>query len=203
MFPISPQEFRRSVAQEAIFEGNSNPVNVIGPAGSFPINSTSIISGRYTGGTTGVASVYANDTSAANSRVRNWNTVLSVDGAQIGKYAGEARWWNGYIGELVVYNRNVSSVEFHRINSYLALKYGVTLDQSPATDYVATDWDGIAGTKMWTAADNSIYNKNIAGIGRDDKTALYQKQSRSANDTLVTIAAGMWWLQIIYQTQLP
>ncbi len=182
--------FRRSVTQEAVFEGNSNPVNVIGPAGSFPINGTTIIGGRYTGGATGVASVYANDTSAGNTGVRNWNTVLSVDGAHIGKYAGESRWWNGYIGELILYNRNISSVEFHRISSYLALKYGVTLDQSPATDYVATNWDGSAGTKMWTAADNGIYNKNIAGIGRDDKTALYQKQSRSASDTLITVAAG-------------
>jgi hypothetical protein len=46
-------------------------------------------------------------------------------------------------------------------------------------DYIATD----GTTSHWTAADNTGYLNNIAGIGRDDKTALYQKQSRSVNTT--------------------
>lgn len=99
-------------------------------------------------------------------------------------------YWNGDIAESVVYNRVLAANERSHVESYLALKYGITLNQATPTDYVATDWDGATGTKMWTASKNGIYNKNIAGIGRDDKTALLQKQSRSVSDTLITMAAG-------------
>jgi hypothetical protein len=101
-----------------------------------------------------------------------------------------AYYWNGDITETVVYNRVLSADERKHVESYLALKYGITLSQTTPADYVATDWDGTTGTKMWTAAKNGIYNKNIAGIGRDDKTTLFQKQSRSVSDTLITVAAG-------------
>ncbi|MBK7872689.1 MAG: hypothetical protein IPJ74_19435 [Saprospiraceae bacterium] len=93
----------------------------------------------------------------------------------------------GVMSEVVVYNRALSNDEVRRVNSYLALKYGVTLDQTTPTDYLASD--GV--TKMWTAADNSGYGSDIAGIGRDDCTQLNQKQSKSANsDALISMALG-------------
>ena len=82
---------------------------------------------------------------------------------------GPTLFWNGDIAETIVYNRVLTANEQKHVESYLALKYGITLNQTIATDYVATDWDGVTGTKMWTASKNGSYNKNIAGIGRDDR----------------------------------
>lgn len=178
--------FRRSTAADAIFEGNSIASNITGPANSFPLNKTTLISGRYTGGATGTASVYANGLTALTSGVRNWATTLGPEGAQIGKYVGEFRYWNGNIGEVIVYNRNVADDEFQRISSYLALKYGLTLNQATATDYIASD----AATYMWKASDNTGYNRRITGIGRDDCTELYQKQSLSVDTGIVAMAIG-------------
>lgn len=133
--------------------------------------------GFYINGASNGSNTAAFSFTTANMRIGNRAT--SADAA-----------FDGPISEVIAYNRALNSTELQRVHSYLALKYGITVDQTTATDYVATDWDGTTGTKMWTAAKNGIYNKNIAGIGRDDKTTLYQKQSRSANDTLITIAAG-------------
>ncbi|MDX1943590.1 MAG: LamG-like jellyroll fold domain-containing protein [Saprospiraceae bacterium] len=97
----------------------------------------------------------------------------------------------GIITEAVVYNRVITTVEKQRIYSYLALKYGITLDQSVATDYVASNWDGTTGTKMWDATMNATYKFNIAGIGRDSCTNLLQKQSKSVNTgEFLTVALG-------------
>ena len=168
--------FRRSVAEEAVFEGHTNTYNVIGPAASFPVNRITLFSGRYTGGASGTATLYTNGTNQIASGTKNWNTVISAEGAQVGKYVGEARQWNGRIGELIVYNRNVTDAEFLRINTYLAVKYGITLDQTSPTNYVNTN-DGV----VWDAALNAGYHNNIAGIGRDNAEDLDQKQSRSIN----------------------
>ncbi|MFD2506411.1 L-type lectin-domain containing protein [Paenibacillus septentrionalis] len=98
---------------------------------------------------------------------------------------------NGHFPELIVFDDNKvwTQNERNQINSYLALKYGVTLkaDGGSATDYLASD----GTTKMWTAEDNAGYGYRITGIGRDDSSALNQKQSKSADvDALVTIALG-------------
>jgi len=65
-----------------------------------------------------------------------------------------------------------AGADLMKIQSYLAIKYGITL----STDYMATD-----GTVVWNAAANSAYNKWIVGIGRDDETGLFQKQSISVD----------------------
>ena len=69
------------------------------------------------------------------------------------------------------------------VDRYLALKYGITLIQP--TSYVNS-----SGTTIWDATTNGTYHNNIAGIGRDDGSALNQKQSRSVNSGLVTIGLG-------------
>ncbi len=92
--------------------------------------------------------------------------------------------WQGLVYEGIIYNRKLSALENQRVNSYLALKYGVTLRpvDSDATiiegDYLATN----GTTKVWDYTANRTYHNNVAGIGRDDAGALNQKQSRSVND---------------------
>ncbi|MFC3770649.1 S-layer homology domain-containing protein [Paenibacillus sp. GCM10012303] len=98
--------------------------------------------------------------------------------------------YKGDIAEVVLYPASNAPVDKLKVESYLALKYGLTLNHG-GSDYAASNYDGTAGTKMWTAADNTGYGKRITGIGRDDGSELQQKQSKSQEaGALVTIALG-------------
>ncbi|HEY1167145.1 MAG TPA: right-handed parallel beta-helix repeat-containing protein, partial [Chitinophaga sp.] len=118
----------------------------------------------------------------------NTNAVsfLSPAGAKDYIGAGHNAPFNGDISEVILYSRKLSDPERQRVNSYLALKYGLTLGIGTPVDYLASD----GTTKMWDAAANSSYAQHITGIGRDDNGLLYQKQSISADTGLVTIALG-------------
>ncbi len=95
--------------------------------------------------------------------------------------------FNGSIPEYIVFQQPLSSIERARVYSYTAIKYGVTLDQTTATNYLASD----GTTILWNGTSNAAYNKNIAAIGRDDLSALYQKQSQSQNTgSQVVMALG-------------
>lgn len=94
--------------------------------------------------------------------------------------------FTGFIGELIVYEGALTATEAQRVESYLAIKYGITIDQTSATNYLAAD----AGT-IWDATTNVAHNNDIAGVGRDDASCLSQKQSKSENsDAIVTIGLG-------------
>jgi len=98
---------------------------------------------------------------------------------------------SGFIGELIVFdeNRLLSEEELLRINSYLALKYGVTLkdESGNPTDYIASD----GNTKIWTKASNEGFGNRITAIGRDDNSGLLQKQSKAqTTGANVSIALG-------------
>ena len=107
------------------------------------------------------------------------------------KTTGQAgRFFDGRIAEIVVYDEDLDAISANtrnKIESYLALKYGVTLDQAIPQDYLASD----GTTTPWNATEGGVYNKDIAGIGRDDVGSLNQKQSRSVNDdAFVAIGHG-------------
>ena len=95
---------------------------------------------------------------------------------------------NGKISEFIVYDNYLAAADRNKVESYLALKYGITLYQTTnPTDYTASD-----GTKMWdsSAANASTYNNDIFGIGRDDDSGLGQVKSKSINsDALITLEA--------------
>jgi len=83
--------------------------------------------------------------------------------------------------EITLYNRQLTAIENQKLESYLALKYGVSiLDQS--MNYVNS-----LGTTYWTMSMNTGYNNHIMGIGRDDLGQLHQRQARSANTSILTI----------------
>ena len=124
--------------------------------------------------------------SVGSSYVTPWNTVLSGTG-YIGSEGGLSQFWSGKIGELIQYNNVLSADDLNRVNTYLAIKYGITLNQTSAQNYTASD----GTTIYWSGTTNSTYKYNIAGIARDDNSALNQKQSKSVNLGLqVTIGNG-------------
>jgi hypothetical protein len=98
-------------------------------------------------------------------------------------------YYDGKISEVISYSLKNTLAEATRINSYLAIKYGITLNQSTGgQDYIASD--GVS--EMWDKdiPDASVYDNNIAGIGRDDASGLYQTRSRNqepVNDDINSI----------------
>ncbi|MFM7672408.1 MAG: gliding motility-associated C-terminal domain-containing protein [Bacteroidota bacterium] len=94
------------------------------------------------------------------------------------------------LAEVIIYSNTLTTPEINKIESYLAVKYGFTLNQLVANNnnYTATN-----GTTTWDRALHSGYSNNITGIGRDDATALSQKQSKSINPTaLITLFNGSY-----------
>jgi hypothetical protein len=84
------------------------------------------------------------------------------------------RFFNGKVAEITGYSSDLSANEKNRIETYLAIKYGLTL----AHNYVA-DVDGLT-----TIFDISGYGNDVAGIGQDDSNQdLNQLSSRSVNSS--------------------
>lgn len=97
-----------------------------------------------------------------------------------GAYSGESS--DARIGEMIIYNSALSAADVNKVESYLAVKYGITLTH----DYVSSD-----GTNIWSIAGNAGYNSDITGIGRDDLSSLIQPRSSTINSTSdITIDNG-------------
>ena len=117
------------------------------------------------------------------------DTSDAADYAQVNNtryWLGRSQYWNGSfdgrIAEVITYSARKSDAsltdERNRIQSYLAIKYGITLGvNGTSQDYVDS-----AGNAIWDQSANTGYNFDIAGIGRDDNSQLNQKQSSSVNN---------------------
>ncbi|MBU2938824.1 choice-of-anchor D domain-containing protein [Lacinutrix sp. C3R15] len=123
----------------------------------------------------------------ANDIEYNQNDIPSFVNVEDSRYwIGRSKGWeattNARIAEIITFSsRKVDTdltQERNRIQSYLGIKYGITLGVNGTTqDYVDSD-----GTLIWDQSENVGFNYDIAGIGRDDASDLNQKQSRSVNN---------------------
>jgi hypothetical protein len=116
--------------------------------------------------------------------LNTFGSSLTANGVRIdigaGNFPGESS--DARIGEMIVYNLPLTSTEVNKVESYLGIKYGITLTH----DYVASD-----ATILWNIAGNSGYNNDITGIGRDDMSLLSQVKSTTINSPNdVTIDKG-------------
>ena len=89
--------------------------------------------------------------------------------------------FNGAIAEVITYNSALSNADINKVETYLAIKYGVTLSQASTFGISNSNYTSSAGTQVWNAAANSAYGRNITGIARDDASGLLQKQARSVH----------------------
>ena len=81
------------------------------------------------------------------------------------------------ICESIVYSRMLSNRERQKIDTYLALKYGVTLDQTAPSSYVSSD-----GRVVWDAVTNAEFSHHIFGLCNDTISNLYSSETTSAED---------------------
>ena len=100
---------------------------------------------------------------------------------------------NGSVAEVLLFTEAHNDATKQKIESYLALKYGFTLDNTNTSaaiiegDYILSN----GATKVWNYTTNSAYHNDVAGIGRDDTQNLNQKQSKTSNTNgIVTMGLG-------------
>lgn len=79
----------------------------------------------------------------------------------------------GYIPEFIVYGRVLTPFERRKVETYLALKYGKTLDLS----YIASD-----GNLIWNLEESGVYKHRITGLIRDDASGLTQYLSTTSDE---------------------
>lgn len=92
--------------------------------------------------------------------------------------------FSGEMAEFMLYNRGLDSIERIKVQTYLALKYGITLYKS---DYLSVN-----GTILWNEAENQLYHREIGGIGKDSLSGLNQKLSAAdGGENMLCIAAGV------------
>lgn len=120
--------------------------------------------------------------------VKLWDTGNS-GGAVVGKLipaTASVEHWQGTIEEIIVYDHALTDAERQKVSTYLAIKYGYTLDQTTANSYVDSNMDTI-----WDSNVNAVYTHRITSIGRDDQSGLLQKQAKAQElGSTMTIALG-------------
>ena len=84
---------------------------------------------------------------------------------------------NGKIAEALYFDHRISDTAVIQWISYLAVKYGITLAQ---TDYLDSRKNVI-----WDYTGYPDYCGTIAGLGRDDSTGLYQRQTYFADGQII------------------
>ncbi|WP_284651351.1 LamG-like jellyroll fold domain-containing protein [Flavobacterium terrisoli] len=151
-------------------------------------NRPGIINIRNNSGNTGMQ-LYYNANNIATTEV-NAAKHRNIYDSQY--WIGRSEAWDGSldgrIAEVITYSsRKNDATERNKIESYLGIKYGITLGvNGTSQNYIGSD-----GTILWNASTNAGYNYDIAGIGRDDVSKLNQKQSKSVNaNANVTIGLG-------------
>ena len=112
----------------------------------------------------------------------------------IGQRNGGGLPFDGDVLEAISYSATLNDDSVRKIESYLSIKYGLTLNQSNPQDYI----NSLGSTIYDSSGSLSLFTSNIAGIGRDDNSGLNQKQSTSTttnsvqddNNGLITIGLG-------------
>lgn len=116
-------------------------------------------------------------------------SIFTGDGATIGF---NASYLVNYCPEILLFNADLTTDERSNVNSYLAIKYGITLSQSSSAGVLTPNnyTSSTSTTAKWTGVGQVIWNGNfvtyrfnIIGIGHDALTTplVNQRQSKSVN----------------------
>lgn len=162
-------------------------------SGSYNYNKFNIINVRQNTSNTDME-IYLNSNSVSTS-LNDISLYAPINNRKY--WLGRSQYYNGSfdgkIAEVITYNSRKldGTSERRRIESYLALKYGITLgNNGTSLDYVDSNgntvWDINTGNPT-----EDVFNYNIAGIFRDDSSNHSQKQSKTINTTNdITIGLG-------------
>lgn len=111
--------------------------------------------------------------------------TIKTGTALIGQDGAISVYFPGAISEIVMYGTELTPADRNKIESYLALKYGITLTGTQAISY-----HNSVDTTIWDATTNAAYHNDVAGIGIDSGSALTQTTSSSINDDSIVTMIG-------------
>lgn len=137
----------------------------------------------YSGNKSGVSTMSAFKrsllfTGGISSATTGDNGVMIGARIATSAYSG---FYEGYIGEILFYNTTLNVTDLNKVHTYMALKYGITLDNTGGGtqgNYISP-----SGKTLWNAANNNSYHNNVIGIGREEIERLNQKQSHTIDDS--------------------
>jgi hypothetical protein len=136
----------------------------------------------------GFSSTLISRRNSTNYTITNSNTAPFCPGIATGLEVGgntvnSEYFHKGRIAEVIFYNTTLTTAEIQRVESYLGVKYGITLNPNglDATNgYVSS-----AGTSIYSRGlTSTTYWNNIIGLGRDAISGLLQKQSHTYDDSI-------------------
>jgi hypothetical protein len=102
-----------------------------------------------------------------------------------------------HVGEVIIYPTELTTINRNKVESYLAIKYGITLDQTTAQNYTLSN-----NAVAWNSASVGLYMNDIAGIARDDVSSLNQSRSQSVNNTGDIVVNSVTAIGTNYQSLL-
>jgi hypothetical protein len=142
--------------------------------GAYTVNIPSVTRTGYDG-----TRAYLSHNGLTEQTGTTYTQNVSTNNFAIGSRSdGAANFFTGDIPEVVAYTGKNSASELIRVESYLGIKYGITK---------IGDYQNSASTVIW--ANDASYQNNVAGILRDDISALHQKISKSVNSgSVLTIS---------------
>ncbi|MXN92344.1 hypothetical protein GR160_14035 [Flavobacterium sp. Sd200] len=115
--------------------------------------------------------------SALNKKGKK-NNHITIDDLYIDDKLGQRQ-----LLEVIYYPRLLNANERQSIETYLSLKYGISV--LGEFNYLSTAKDTI-----WNYKKNKIFSNRVTGIGRDNDMSLYQKQSGNAEKDGLYIGFG-------------
>jgi len=84
--------------------------------------------------------------------------------------------WSGALAEFLLFPRVLAPQQQRQVESYLALKYGLTLgDQDEGKDYLDRN-----GQVLWDAEKNKAFHHRLFGLGTDLQSSWQQLRSSSS-----------------------
>ncbi len=103
--------------------------------------------------------------------------------------------FTGDIMEIMSFSERKSNADRTRLESYLAVKYGITLGLFPvpalSLPHVPGTYYDSDANPLWNAVTDNGFTYNVAGIGYDDCSLLNQKQAKSVDPfTFITVGLG-------------
>lgn len=90
--------------------------------------------------------------------------------------------YTGHFPEFISFPFELSANQKNRVESYLALKYGITLDKS-------VSYRNSKNVVFWNNLNNTQFKNRIFGIGKDDISGLNQLQSESVHNIGYLVAS--------------
>jgi hypothetical protein len=172
---LSGKNAANALTAGSVIGGTASIASAWSPAGQI-----NLVRAGYEGGSS--KSFYVVEEGKSIVKSTAVTPIISTVSPTIGARNDSAQHWNGDIAEVILYSDNHngknSSVQ---VESYLAVKYGMTLgSKSAPVSYLNT-----VGNVTWTGS--STYQAHVIGLGRDSITDLDQRitTSTDAGDVLI------------------